>query len=174
MGIILSLAYATANNFTGKPIYKRDACYLHPAAAEALERSILLAAQMGLRLKIFDAFRPTEAQWKMWEHTPDATYVANPSLGSPHSRGVAIDLTLVNNEGKDLEMGTSFDTFNDKSHHGHIGLPPVVQRNRAILLGIMTAAGWDCYQKEWWHYQLFSSQAYPLLSDRVLRTGLSC
>lgn len=174
MGIILSLAYATAENFTGKPIYKRAACYLHPTAAEALERAILLASQIGLQLKVFDAFRPTEAQWKMWEHTPDANYVANPSFGSPHSRGVAIDLTLVSSDGQELEMGTGFDTFTEKSHHGYIGLPPIVQRNRALLLGIMTAAGWDCYQKEWWHYQLFSAKAYPLLSDRALGTGLSC
>jgi len=168
-GVLLDLAYATADNFTGAPVYGRAACYLHPHALDKLERARDLAAAIGLRLKIFDAFRPTEAQWVLWTHTPDATFVADPRVGSMHGRGIAVDLTLTDQTGAELEMGTGFDDFSPRSHHGRTDISVAAQTNRALLLGLMTAAGWEFYTKEWWHYQLPGArQAYPLLSDSVL------
>ena len=117
---------------------------------------------------IYDAFRPTEAQWILWEHSPNPDFLANPQTGSPHSRGVAVDLTLLDQNGKELEMGTKFDDFCTQSHHGNLEISPLAQRNRYILMGIMTTAGWDFYQNEWWHYQLFKSKNYPLLSASTL------
>jgi D-alanyl-D-alanine dipeptidase len=168
----LDIAYATPRNFTGVPIYARGEAYLHPEAAKALARAIDLARPLGLRLKIFDAFRPTEAQWKMWTHTPDPNFLADPRRGSPHSRGAAIDLTLVGTDSKDLEMGTEFDTFRPQSFHGATDIPAAAQRNRLLLLGLMTSAGWDFYRNEWWHYQLFEPRRLPLLSDKALKLGL--
>lgn len=170
--ILLSLAYATHNNFTGHPIYKRAACYLHPHAVKNLMHAANLASELGLRLKIFDAFRPVEAQWRMWQDMPNSEYLANPKVGSPHSRGTAVDLTLTRADGQDLKMGTLFDTFKSDSHHSFLGLRTAEQRNRNLLLGIMTAAGWDYYSNEWWHYQLFHSSKYPLLSDKASGTNL--
>jgi D-alanyl-D-alanine dipeptidase len=164
----LDLAYATADNFTGAPLYAVARCYLHSDAAVLLQRAIRLAAALGLRFRIFDAFRPSEAQWAMWHHTPDPVFLSDPRRGSPHSRGVAVDLTLVDAAGQPLAMGTGFDAFTPRSHHGSLDVPVAAQRNRALLLGIMTAAGWDCYLKEWWHYQLFNPRRYPVLSDSVL------
>jgi D-alanyl-D-alanine dipeptidase len=166
--VVRDIIYATEKNFTGKPVYARAACYLHADAAAKLRRAIELAAGIGLRFKIFDAFRPTEAQWVLWNHTPNPDFLADPRRGSPHSRGVAVDLTLVDALGRELDMGTGFDDFSPRSHHGAEGLPAEVQRNRLVLLGLMTAAGWDFYRNEWWHYQLFDSRAYPLISDRDL------
>ncbi len=171
-GVTLDIAYAGAANFTGRPIYCRPACFLQREAAECLGRARELAAQLGLRLRLFDGFRPTEAQWRLWEHTPDPDFVADPRRGSPHSRGVAIDLTLEDDAGRPLEMGTPFDDFTVQSHHGRVDIAPGAQRNRALLLGIMTAAGWDYYRNEWWHYQLFNSRNYPLLSDKAAGTAL--
>lgn len=170
--IALDLAYATPNNFTGKPVYRRAAAYLHPVAAEHLQRAIKLAAAQGLRLKIFDAFRPTEAQWVMWNHTPDPEFLADPRRGSPHARGAAVDLTLIDGQGRELDMGTGFDAFTPLSHHAVTDVSREAQRNRFLLLGLMTAAGWDFYRNEWWHYQLFDTRRYPLLSDSVLQPGL--
>lgn len=170
--VILNLAYATKNNFTGAQIYGRNACYLHEDANKCLKKASIYANNLGYRFKIFDAFRPTEAQWVLWNHTPDPTFLADPRRGSPHSRGVAVDLTLIDRKGKDLEMGTGFDTFDPKSHHGNLNISPEAQQNRHILMGIMTLSGWDFYQNEWWHYQLFNSQDYPLLSDSVLFESL--
>src|ERR1051325_3385183 len=93
--VVLDIAYATSRNFTGAPVYARGACYLRPEAAECLARAVELARPHGLRLKVFDAYRPSEAQWKLWHHTPDPAFLAAPRRGSPHSRGVAVDLTLV-------------------------------------------------------------------------------
>jgi len=172
-GVLLDLAYATAANFTGAPVYGRAACYLHPHALDKLERARDLAAPLGLRLKIFDAFRPVEAQWALWRHTPDADFVADPRLGSTHGRGAAVDLTLTDETGADLDMGTGFDDFSPRAHHGRTDVSPEAQRNRALLLGLMTAAGWDFYGKEWWHYQLFDARrAYPLCSDSVLTQSM--
>ena len=163
------IAYATANNFTGKPVYKRPGCYLHPDAAECLATAINLARKIGLRLRIFDAFRPSEAQWALWGHSPDPEFLANPRKGSPHSRGVAVDLTLIDEKKNALDMGTNFDAFTPLSHHGNTEVSPDAQRNRYLLLGIMTTAGWDFYHNEWWHYQLSDSRRYEILGDAALQ-----
>jgi D-alanyl-D-alanine dipeptidase len=167
-GVELDLAYATPRNFTGAAIYRRPICYLHEDAARALAVAVSLAAPLGLKLRIFDGFRPTEAQERLWAHTPDPEFLADPRRGSPHSRGVAVDLTLVGADGAALDMGTGFDEFTSRSHHASTDVPPGAQRNRLLLLGLMTAAGWDHYRNEWWHYQLFRPRAYPLLGDAAL------
>lgn len=165
----IRLAYATTDNFTGRQIYAAAHAYLHREAEAALRRAVDLARPLGLRLRIFDVYRPTEAQWKLWEHSPDPTFVADPAKGSPHSRGVAIDLTLVDAaSGAELDMGTPFDDFTPRAFHADRTIPVEAQRNRFALLGIMSAAGWDFYSKEWWHYQLFQSRTYPLYSDSAL------
>ncbi|WP_341894249.1 D-alanyl-D-alanine dipeptidase [Ferrovibrio terrae] len=170
--VLLDLRYATPDNLTGAPVYHRAACYLNPEAADLLHKAIALAAQMQLRLKVFDAFRPTEAAWALWNHTPDPTFLADPRKGSPHSRGAAVDVTLVDGDGEDLDMGTGFDAFTPLAFHGTLEITPEQQANRALLLGIMTAAGWDFYRNEWWHYQLFQPRRYPLLSDAAAGTLL--
>jgi D-alanyl-D-alanine dipeptidase len=166
--VAVSIAYATAHNFTGKPVYARPGCYLNADAAAHLATAIVLAKQLGFRFKIFDAFRPSEAQWILWNHTPDPNFLADPKRGSPHSMGAAVDLTLIDMSGAELDMGTAFDAFTPLSHHGALEISPAAQRNRAILLGLMTAAGWDFYRNEWWHYQLFDARnRYPVLSDEA-------
>jgi D-alanyl-D-alanine dipeptidase len=161
----ISLTYGTAENFTGVPVYNNPVCFLHREAADALHRAMDSARALDYRFRIFDAYRPTEAQWTLWNHTPDPDFLADPRRGSPHSRGVAIDLTLVDRDGNPLEMGTAFDAFTPLSHHGNTEVSIAAQHNRLILLGIMTQAGWDFYRNEWWHYQLFQSRDYPLISN---------
>jgi zinc D-Ala-D-Ala dipeptidase len=161
----LDIVYATEGNFTGRQVYARPGCYLHPDAADALARAVALARPLGLRLRIFDAFRPSEAQWVLWNFRPDPEFLADPRRGSPHSRGIAVDLTLIDATDKALDMGTGFDEFTPLSHHGSTQVSEAAQRSRFLLLGLMSAAGWDFYKNEWWHYQLFNSRKYPLLSD---------
>ena len=163
----LDLRYSIANNFTGRAIYQRGACYLNLEAAEKLRRAAALAAAIGLRFKVFDAFRPTEAVQALWDHTQNPDFLSRPGNGSPHSRGAAIDLTLIDSTGQELEMGTEFDAMTTASYHAALDVSAEAQRNRAILLGIMLAAGWDFFQNEWWHYQLFKPRRYPTLSDKA-------
>lgn len=165
----IHLVYATSANIAGQAIYKSADCYLHERAAELLRQSVHLARQLGLRIKIFDAYRPTEGQWALWNALPDPEFVADPRRGSPHTRGVAIDLTLADETGRELEMGTGFDEAILQSHHGATDISVTAQQNRFTLLGIMMAAGWDNYKNEWWHYQLFNSRDYPLIEQSQLK-----
>lgn len=167
-GIRLNLLYATPDNFTRNVVYKNAFCFLHTDAYDALLKARDYANSLGLGLTIFDGFRPTEAQDKLWEICPDPTFVADPKKGSSHSRGVAVDLTLFDlNTKKDLNMGTPFDDFTPLSFHADLSLPPEIQKNRLLLMGIMTQAGFHFYDKEWWHYQLPDArEKYPLLSDK--------
>src|SRR5260370_34528403 len=130
----LHIAYASARNLTGRPVYARAACYLHQEAESKLCRAIDLARPLGLRLRIFDAFRPAEAQWVLWNARPDPDFLADPLRGSPHSRGAAVDLTLIDGNGDALEMGTPFDAFTPLSHHANRAIPLAAQRNRFTLL----------------------------------------
>jgi len=170
----LDIIYATERNFTGEPIYARAACYLHTDAAAALARAIELAADQGLRFRIFDGYRPVDAQWALWNHTPDPAFLADPRKGSPHSRGIAVDLTLVDKRSKKaLDMGGPVDDLTPRGHHGCRTISAEAQRNRFMLLGIMATAGFDHYLNEWWHYQLYNPRTYPLLWDSAAITGLS-
>jgi D-alanyl-D-alanine dipeptidase len=166
-GVELDIVYATPRNVTGKPVYTHPAAWLHKEAAPKLARAAELAGKLGYRLRLFDAFRPSEAQWVFWNHVPDPDFFADPRKGSPHSRGVAVDLTLTA-DGAALDMGTGFDALTPLSYHGATEISEAAQRNRYALLGIMSTAGWDFYMNEWWHYQLFQPRRYPLLSDSVL------
>jgi len=166
--VLLDIRYAGDDNFTGRPVYARPGCYLNAEAETLLCRAVALARPQGLGLKLFDAFRPSEAQWLLWNHRPDPEFLADPRRGSPHSRGAAIDLTLLDATGAELDMGTGFDAFTPLSHHGNTDISPAAQRNRLLLIGLMTAAGWDFYRNEWWHYQLFQPRRFPVLSDTVL------
>lgn len=171
--VMLELAYATPNNVTGKPLYQKSACYLHKTAEERLKKAISLAAVMGLRFKIFDAFRPLETQYALWNHFQDPNYISHPEKGSiPHCRGVAVDLTLIRADGTELDMGTAFDHFGSESHLTYTDLPTDILTNRMILLGLMTNAGWDHYVNEWWHYQLHDARSYHAFTDRDAGTTL--
>ncbi len=173
-GVELDMKYATADNFTARAVYARPSCYLHADAVACLEVAIRLAAEQGWRLRIFDAFRPSAVQFVFWAHTPDPEFLCDPNKGSPHSRGVAVDLTLVDiASGEALDMGTGFDAFTPRSHHGNIDISNEAQLNRLKLMGLMTTAGWDFYRNEWWHYQLFDAKRYALLDDEALDTPLS-
>jgi len=164
----VTLAYATEANLTGRPVYRNAECWLHREAAEKLAAAVALARPLGLRLRIFDALRPVEAQWALWNVNPDPEFLADPRRGSPHSRGVAVDLSLLDDGGRELDMGTAFDAFTPLSHHGRTDISAEAQRNRLLLMGLMTAAGWDFYRNEWWHYQLFDARRYPLVCDADL------
>ena len=167
--LVIDLAYAGAGNLTGQVIYEEARCLLHRDAAACLRRAAGLALLAGLRLKVFDAYRPPAAQDRLWRLLPDSRYVADARVGSNHSRGVAVDVTLVNGAGKELDMGTAFDAMLDASHHLAPGLPPAVHRNRFLLLGLMAQAGFRPIDSEWWHYELPDARTFPLVLDGRIR-----
>ncbi len=166
--VILDLRYATSNNVCGQKLYASPFCYLHEAAIPHFEQAIKSAKNLGLKLKIFDGFRPLEVQQYMFNkfssNDPKGGFVSNPTGGViPHCRGVAIDLTLTDLDGNELDMGTDFDEFSELAFHNCDKISAAAQRNRLILLGLMSAAGFDFYSKEWWHYQLFKPREYEVV-----------
>ncbi len=165
-GLQIALVYATPDNLAGCPVYGSDArCALRPVAADCLYRAVRAARRAGCGLIVYDAYRPAAAQAVFWRMLPDPRYVADVTLGSNHTRGVAVDVGLVGADGAPLDMGTGFDDMRDQSHHDRDDLPPAVQRNRHMLLGIMLQAGFCSIPTEWWHYELPGAQEYALLPE---------
>lgn len=165
----IDLIYASADNLAGKQIYQDSRCLLHVDAERCLRLASRLARQAGLTLRIFDAYRPPYAQYLLWEALPNPEYVCDPRLGSHHSRGVAVDLTLLGSDGQPLDMGTGFDDMREQSHQFFPDLTPAVQRNRLLLLGIMLGAGFRHIASEWWHYELPDAEEYPLIDDSSIQ-----
>jgi zinc D-Ala-D-Ala dipeptidase len=171
-GFVLDLRYATRENLTGRQLYTRPVALLLPQAYSLLMRAGARARALGLSLRIFDAFRPIEAQWVLWNAVADKRFVADPRQGGLHPRGAAVDLTLDDAAtGESLPMGTGFDAITDLSAHGSMDVPAEAQRHRALLLGLMTAASWDNYSLEWWHYQLFDAKRHPPLHAGAVAGG---
>lgn len=162
---VIDMKYATADNLTGHVVYCENRCLLHPDAAKALVRCFEVARLAGFTLKIFDAYRPKQAQKVFWAVLPNADYVADISIGSHHSRGVAVDLTLLDEQGNELDMGAGFDEMNERSHSFYPHLPAENQRNRLLLNAVMAAGGFIGMPTEWWHFELPDSISYPLLDD---------
>lgn len=165
--IDIDLRYATADNLTGRPIYDRPVALLHPDAHAALMHAADMAAAQRLRLRVFDAYRPVAAQWRLWNVLPDPDFVADPREGSVHARGVAVDLTLASADGTPLDMGTAFDEMTPLSGHGCSGIEPAAQAHRLLLLGLMVASGWEHHPNEWWHYNLRAWASHQPLRDEV-------
>ena len=165
-GIVYDLRYATANNFMKRLMYPAgtNTTFLRLPAARALQKVQQELKQYGLGLKIFDAYRPYAVTVKFWELVKDERYVANPSKGSGHNRGIAVDLTIVNPKtGAELNMGTGFDNFTDTAHHSFTNLPEEVLQNRILLRSMMEKYGFKVYNEEWWHYSLVDGSKFEIL-----------
>ena len=163
----IDLKYATADNLIGAPIYRESRCLLHQDAVTALAKSISIAQLAGLQLVVYDAYRPQQAQAILWNACPDPQYVVDVAIGSNHSRGTAIDVTLMDDRGHLLDMGAGFDEMHDRSHAWHPSVPPAAQRNRLLLNAIMFGGGFVGINSEWWHFELPDAARYPLLDDQI-------
>lgn len=150
---VLDMRYATANNFLKQQVYDCGECYLRKATAKALVKAQEEFKQHGYRIKLFDCYRPLSVQKKMWKILPGTDYLANPAKGSKHNRGAAVDLTLVDKNGKELNMGTGFDYFGKKAHHTYTDLPKEVLANRRLLKEILAKHNFKSIYSEWWHYE---------------------
>ncbi len=162
-GIVLEIRYATTNNFMHKAVYDSPRCFLRKAAAKKLKAAHQEFQKMGLGIKIFDGYRPLSAQKKLWEIVPDDRYVANPAKGSKHNRGGAVDITIVDRNGKELVMPTGYDDFTEKAHWDYKDLPEEAIRHRALLRYIMEKHGFKGIPHEWWHFDDVDWKKYEIL-----------
>jgi len=164
--IFVDMRYATKRNFTGEKIYSSARCLLRPKVAERLSRVEKRLRAKGYGLKVWDAYRPKSAQQKLWDATPGKLrrYVASPKKGSKHTRGAAVDVTLTDSLGRELQMPTPFDTFNIRARSAYTkGVPKIAIRNRTILHDAMKAEGFLSVSGEWWHFNDPGWRRYPLL-----------
>ncbi len=174
------ILYASAENFTGNivPGYEANLCILSEMLGKKLEIASQIAAKKNFRFKIFEAYRPLRAgqyffNWALGEEN-SMKQIFYPNISkeeilkqeyiimlSSHSRGAAVDLTLIDKtSGREVDMGTCFDLFDEKSHSHSEEISVIAQKNRKILLEIMEQAGFVNYEKEWWHFAL-KNEPFP-------------
>lgn len=159
--IALDIRYATSNNFMKEKIYDCPRCFLRPDAAKAVVRAHKALQKQGYGLKMHDCYRPAPYQWRLWKKTPDPRFVADPRKGSIHSRGTAVDLTLVNSKGEEMDMGTPYDYFGPEGYQTYTNLPKEVLANRRRLNEALIAQGFRTIRTEWWHFN-YGQKVYPL------------
>jgi zinc D-Ala-D-Ala dipeptidase len=160
--IRIDLRYATADNFLGKPMYRMAKCFLRREVAVRLSEVQVELESLGLGLKVWDGYRPLSVQKEFWKLVPDERYVASPVKGSRHNRGAAVDLTLVDRDGKELEMPTKFDDFTEAAG----AFAPCKERaaeNRRLLQRLMKAHGFEIFPTEWWHFDAAGWEKYDVL-----------
>lgn len=152
-GFVIDLHYATKNNFMGYRLYPKKAkALMTKSTAKKLKKANKLANKKGYKIKIWDAYRPLSIQWEMWYKIQNHMYVAYPLLDSKHSKGVSVDVTLVDKKGRELTMPTKFDSFSKKAGRTYKKNSKKAQKNMNFLTRIMTEVGFTTISSEWWHY----------------------
>ena len=170
-GIAVDLRYAGPRNFVGRDLYgSLDCAWLHQVAADGLAGAAACLARQapGHRVLVLDALRPHRVQVQLWQYLDGSglrQYVADPALGSIHSFGMALDVTLLGADGCELDMGSGFDEMSDISHprlepaHLASGLLTAQQvRHRELLRSVMIAGGFKGIDNEWWHFDMLDRQ----------------
>lgn len=159
----LEIRYATPNNFTKSILYPEPRCILRREVAEELAKVQQALKDDGYELVIYDCYRPLSVQKKMWEIVPDEAYVADPSKGSRHNRGAAVDVGLFDSYGTRVAMPTDYDDFSEKAHYSNIDLPAAILINRQKLRTIMERYNFAALPTEWWHFDYLGWQRFPVM-----------
>jgi D-alanyl-D-alanine dipeptidase len=164
--IHLDVRYATAHNFVGRPVYKDARAFLQRPAAEALVRAHRALAAKGYGIVVFDGYRPWSVTRLFWEVTPEDKheFVADPSQGSRHNRGCAVDLSLYDlASGREVEMPSGYDEMTERAYPDYAGGSAEARARRERLRAAMEAEGFTVYASEWWHYDYKDWAQYPVL-----------
>jgi D-alanyl-D-alanine dipeptidase len=162
--VILDIRYATTNNFTNVKLYPCSRCLLKKATAQSLLKVNDYLKTKNLQLKVLDCYRPPTIQEKLWKVKPDPHFVMRPWKGSPHSRGIAVDVTLTDLSGKELDMGSDYDEFSQKSYYASDEISKIAKDNRWILKSAMKQAGFSSIRTEWWHFQKGINGNHPIVN----------
>ncbi len=160
--LLQEVRYATTYNFTNKTLYPFPAVFVHREVAAALQKVQMELMDQGLGLKIYDGYRPISVQAKMWELVPDERYVSDPNKSKgKHTRGTAVDVTLVDRFGNELKMPTGYDDFTEKAHRFSRNWSKEERQNSEKLEAIMVKHGFEAFPYEWWHFDFTGWEKYP-------------
>jgi serine beta-lactamase-like protein LACTB len=173
-GVKLDIRYATSNNFLGVSLYTSARALMQRPAAESLARVQAKLAPLGYGLLIHDAYRPWRVTKLFWEATPPSqrTFVADPSKGSRHNRGCAVDLTLCDlATGRPIEMVSGYDEFSDRAYPDYPGGTSRQRWHRDLLRHAMEAEGFTVFEAEWWHFDYSTWREYPILDSSFEELG---
>jgi D-alanyl-D-alanine dipeptidase len=166
--IVQDVRYATANNFTKQVLYPSAKVFLRKVAADNLAKANeFLKNNHNLRIKIFDGFRPLFVQKIMWQILPDDRFVADPAKGSRHNRGAAVDITLIDAEGKELDMGTPYDDFTERASFASKDVSEKAYANRKLLRETMIQFGFVPMETEWWHFDFKDWNKFGILDTGI-------
>lgn len=163
--IVIDLKYATTDNFVGKKIYESNIAYLRKGTADKLDKANQLLLKQGYRIKVWDAYRAQKYQQILYDITPDKYYIGNPKNGSIHTRGAAVDITLINADGEELDMPSGFDEMSTKAARTYTHATPEQKKNALLLENAMKSSGFIPLPKEWWHFDDTEYKSYDLLPD---------
>ena len=158
---IFEIRYASAHNFSGRPVYPLDVPVLREGTAAKLVQIHRRAKAEGCRIKIFDAYRPMSYHRLLYEAAPDKSFWADPARGSKHSRGAAVDATLTDLLGRELMMPSYFDEFSPRAARKGPWDPGIME-NLSLLTDLMTGGGFRTISTEWWHFDDSDWEKYPL------------
>jgi len=162
--LLEEIRYATRCNFTGSQLYPYPAAFVHRDVAAALAAVQVDLAKQGLALKIYDGYRPFSVQQKMWDLIRDERYVSNPAVNKGrHTRGTAVDVTLVDKLGNELLMPSPFDDFTEAAHRDSKTMTATQRANMLTLQDAMMRHGFEPYPFEWWHFDFRNWKSYPVL-----------
>ncbi len=162
---VLKIRYATKDNFLDTILYPCAKCLLRYEVLKDLLRAESEFAENGFRIKLYDCYRPLHVQKLMWEKIPIPGLVANPVTGSRHNRGSAVDISLVDSAGKELDFGTPHDDFSKKARTFYADLPDTVKKNRMYLRKVMQKHHFKGINSEWWHFSHTCGTKYKV-SDK--------
>jgi D-alanyl-D-alanine dipeptidase len=163
--IDIELMYATEKNVAGKKLYKNSSAYLRYGTAVKLKNANDDLEKLGYHIKIWDAYRPISVQYDLWKKVPDTRYIADPKRGSVHNRGAAVDLTVINENGKELSMPTGFDGFSEKADRNYSDISSERAENARMLENIMVKNGFKSVYTEWWHFNDTDWEKYALVNN---------
>ncbi len=164
--IRIDIRYATSNNFMKRPMYTSARAFLQRPAATALVRAHRELQKHGYGILILDGYRPWSVTKKFWDEIPtrDRAFVANPSKGSKHNRGCAVDLSLYDlKTGKEVEMPSAYDEFTERASPDYAGGLPSERKRRDLLRRVMESEGFTVNVGEWWHFDYKDWQEYGVL-----------
>lgn len=162
--IVVELRYASSNNPTHEPLYPVGMpALVRFSVAQRLASAQKYLKARGFSLKIWDAYRPRSAQEKLWAATKNTDYVADPKegIGSMHTRGTAVDATLIDCTGREAAMPTPFDNFTPAAMLYYQGTDPVIRSNLKLLQKAMARSGFYGSRTEWWHFCAGDFPLYP-------------
>jgi D-alanyl-D-alanine dipeptidase len=161
--IVIDLKYSTTDNFTKKIIYPNNLCALRKNTAEKLVMANNQLKKLGYRIKVWDAYRPIYVQQLFWDILKDSHFVANPKTGgSIHNKGCAVDVTLVDKGGNELNMPSKFDDFSSNAYRNNPNMTNEVKINIDLLTKCMVDNGFITIETEWWHFVDVNSKKYEI------------